>query len=493
MVLEGALSVLNPTTLFIILVGVIVGIIFGSIPGLTSTMAVALCLPITFGMSPLDGISMLIALYVGGTSGGLISAILLKIPGTPSSVATTFDGAPMAEKGEGGRALGIGIVYSFLGTVLSIGALFFIAPPLAKLALKFGPIETFSICVFALTMIAAMISDNPFKAVMAGVVGVVISLFGISDITGSARFTFGFSELENGFSQLPVMIGLFATAEILKAASEGISDKKGTVLSYKIKGFGFTWQEFKDHFVNFIRSALIGIGIGILPGIGGATSNIVAYSVARQQSKHPEKYGTGYMGGIVASETSNNASIGGALIPLLTLGIPGDTVTAIILGGLMLHGIVPGPLLFQNNGELVYGLFAGLIVATFIMLIVEFGGIRAFVRVLDVPKYILFPIIFVLCIVGTYGTNHSMFDVWTSLIFGVIGFFMSKYGYPQAPMILGLVLGQAIEQNLLRGMQYTDNNFWAFFESPIAAVFLSISIFVILWAVYKQVKVRFAH
>ena len=199
------------------------------------------------------------------------------------------------------------------------------------------------------------------------------------------------------------------------------------------------------------------------------------------------------MGGIVASETSNNASIGGALIPLLTLGIPGDTVTAIILGGLMLHGIVPGPLLFQNNGELVYSLFAGLIVATFIMLIVEFGGIRAFVRVLDVPKYILFPIIFVLCIVGTYGTNHSMFDVWTSLIFGVIGFFMSKYGYPQAPMILGLVLGQAIEQNLLRGMQYTDNNFWAFFESPIAAVFLSISIFVILWAVYKQVKVRFAH
>ncbi len=493
MVLEGILSVFNPTTLAVIFIGVIVGIIFGSIPGLTSTMGVALCLPITFGMSPLDGIAMLIALYVGGTSGGLISAILLKIPGTPSSVATTFDGAPMAEKGEGGRALGIGIVYSFLGTVLSIGALFFIAPPLAELALKFGPIETFSICVFALTMIAAMISDNPFKAVMAGIIGIVISLYGISDITGSARFTFGFNEMENGFSQLPVMIGLFATAEILKEASEGIKAKEGTILSYKIKGFGFTFQEFKDHFVNFIRSALIGIGIGILPGIGGATSNIVAYSVARQQSKHPEKYGTGYMGGIVASETSNNASIGGALIPLLTLGIPGDTVTAIILGGLMLHGIVPGPLLFQNNGELVYGLFAGLIVATFIMLIVEFGGIRVFVRILDVPKYILFPVVFILCIVGTYGTNHSMFDVWTSLVFGVIGFFMSKYKYPQAPMILGLVLGKAIEQNLIRGMQYTDNSFIKFFESPIAAVFLSISIGVLIWSVIKQIRLRFAH
>lgn len=215
--------------------------------------------------------------------------------------------------------------------------------------------------------------------------------------------------------------------------------------------------------------------------------------MARQQSKHPEKYGTGYMGGIVASETSNNASIGGALIPLLTLGIPGDTVTAIILGGLMLHGIVPGPLLFQNNGELVYGLFAGLIVATFIMLIVEFGGIRVFVRILDVPKYILFPVVFILCIVGTYGTNHSMFDVWTSLVFGVIGFFMSKYKYPQAPMILGLVLGKAIEQNLIRGMQYTDNSFIKFFESPIAAVFLSISIGVLIWSVIKQIRLRFAH
>ena len=370
-------------------------------------------------------------------------------------------------------------------------ALFFIAPPLAKVALKFGPIETFSICLFALTMIAAMISDNPFKAVMAGTFGVVISLFGISDVTGSARFTFGFSELENGFSQLPVMIGLFATGEILTSAAEGIKAKEGTILSYKIKGFGFTLQEFKDHFVNFIRSALIGIGIGILPGIGGATSNIIAYSVAKQQSKHPEEFGTGCMDGIIASETSNNASIGGALIPLLTLGIPGDTVTAIILGGLMLHGIIPGPLLFKNSGDLVYGLFAALMVATVMMLVVEYGGIRAFVKVLDVPKYILFPVIFVLCVVGTYGTNHSMFDVWTSLVFGIIGYFMSKYKYPQAPLILGLVLGKEIEQNLIRGMQYTDGHFFRFFESPIAAVFLGVSIAVLAWSVIKQIRKRF--
>lgn len=490
MITEGILSVLNPTTMTIIFIGVIVGIIFGSIPGLTSTMAVALCLPITFGMTPLDGISMLIALYVGGTSGGLISAILLKIPGTPSSVATTFDGGPMAEKGEGGKALGIGIFYSFLGTVLSIGALLFIAPPLAKVALKFGPIEMFAICLFALTMIAAMISDNPFKALMSGIMGIVVSLFGISAISGSARFTFGFTSLENGFAQLPVMIGLFAVAEILKTAAEGIPAKGGTVLSYKISGFGITMAEFKDQFVNFIRSALIGIGIGILPGIGGATSNIVAYSVAKQQSAHPEKFGTGCIDGVIASETSNNASIGGALIPLLTLGIPGDTVTAMILGGLTLHGITPGPLLFKNSGELVYGLFTGFIISTLIMLIVEYGGIRLFVKVLDVPKYILLTVVLVLCIVGTYGTNHSMFDVWTSLIFGFIGYFMSKYKYPQAPMILGLVLGRVVEENLIRGLQYTNNSFLKFFESPIAAVFMLISMGVILWAFAKQMKAR---
>lgn len=493
MVLEGVLSVFNPTTIALIVLGVVVGIIFGSIPGLTSTMGVALCLPITFGMSPLDGITMLIALYVGGTSGGLISAILLKIPGTPSSVATTFDGAPMAEKGEGGRALGVGILYSFLGTILSIGALFFIAPPLAKVALKFGPIEMFAICLFALTMIAAMISDNPFKALMAGVMGIVVSLFGISSITGSARFTFGLSELENGFAQLPVMIGLFAVAEILTTAANGIKAKEGTVLSYKLKGFGVTLAEFKDQFVNFIRSALLGIGIGILPGIGGATSNIIAYSMAKQQSKYPEKFGTGIIDGVIASETSNNASIGGALIPLLTLGIPGDTVTAMILGGLMLHGITPGPLLFQTSGELVYGLFAGFLVSTVVMLIVEFFGIKWFVKVLDVPKWILLSVVLVLCVVGTYGTNHNMFDVWTALIFGVIGFFMNKYKYPQAPMILGLVLGKVIEQNLIRGMQLTDNSFWRFFEHPIAAVFLGVSIIVILWAFIKQIRARFAN
>lgn len=488
MAIEGLLSILNPGCFAVILLGTVIGIIFGSIPGLTSTMGVALCLPLTFGMSPLNAISMLIALYVGGTSGGLISAILLKIPGTPSSVATTFDGAPMAEKGEAGKALGAGILYSFIGTVLSIIALIFIAPSLAKIALKFGPYEFFAICMFALTMIGSMVGDNLLRGLMSGVAGVMFSLFGIASIGGAERFTFGFQDLENGFDMLPVMIGLFAVAEILKVAADGLPVTSSSGTSCKMKGFGISLKEFKDQLWNMFRSALLGIGIGILPGIGGATSNIVAYSVAKQQSKYPEKFGTGIVDGVIATETSNNASIGGALIPLLTLGIPGDTVTAMLLGALTLHGITPGPLLFKNSGVLVYGIFAAFIVATLMMLVVEYGGIKIFIKVLEVPKYILLPVILILCVVGTYGTNHSMFDVWTTLLFGVIGYFMAKHKFPQAPMILGFVLGSTIEENLIRGLMYSNNNFWAFFQSPIAAAFMIFTMGMVVWTAYTQIR-----
>jgi putative tricarboxylic transport membrane protein len=490
MVLEGLLSVLNFGCFAAMLAGVALGIVFGSIPGLTTTMCVALCLPITFSMSALNGIAFLIAVYVGGTSGGLISAILLKIPGTPSSMATVFDGGPMADRGEAGKALGIGILYSFIGTVLSIIALIFIAPSLAKVALEFGPFEMFAICLFALTLISSLVGDNLLKGLMSAVLGITFSLFGIAPIGGAMRFTFGSHDLEQGFDMLPVMIGLFAVSEILAVAAEGLSAPSAKILDCKVKGFGVSMKEFKDQLWNMFRSALIGIGIGILPGIGGATSNIVAYSAAKSGSKYPEKFGTGIIDGVIATETSNNASIGGALIPLLTLGIPGDTVTAMILGGLMLHGIAPGPLLFKNSGTLVYGIFAAFIISTIIMLIVEYGGIKVFVKVLKVPKYILLPLILILCIVGTFGTNHRMFDVWTALIFGVLGFFMSKHKFPQAPLILGFVLGSILEENLIRGLMYANGSFLAFFQSPIAATFMGISIAAVLWTVYKKIRER---
>jgi putative tricarboxylic transport membrane protein len=489
MVLEGLLSVLTLETFFFIVVGVAIGIVFGSIPGLTANMAVALCLPLTFKMTPILGISTLTALYVGGISGGLIAAILINIPGTPASVATCFDGSPLARKGEAGKALGVGIMASFLGTMVSIAALIFIAPLLARAALKFGPYEYFAISIFALTMLGSLISDSLLMGISSAVLGVCISLVGAAPVGGVLRFTFGFHELANGFNILPVLIGLFAISEIFTIATSSKDElANAPVLDYKMKGLGFTWREARSQGWNFLRSALIGIGIGILPGIGGGTSNIVAYSVAKQQSKYPEKFGTGIIDGVVASETANNASIGGALIPLLTLGIPGDTVTAMLLGGLVLHGINPGPLLFTNSGVFVYGVFFSIIISTIVMVFMEFAGLRLFAKVLRVPKYVMLPVIMALCCVGSFGLNNRVFDIVVSLFMGFLGFGMIKMKVPMPPLLLGFILGPVIELNLIRGLMYSNNDWTAFVQAPIAAVFLFISLAVVGMTAYKQIK-----
>ena len=391
----------DPICILLIIIGVAVGIIFGAVPGLTATTAIAMFLPVTFSLSPTVGISMLVALYIGGISGGLISAILLNIPGTPSSIATCFDGRPLALKGQAGKAIGVGIVSSAIGTILSIAVLIFIAPQLAKLTIKFGPWEYFSVTVFSLTLIASLAGKSIVKGLMAGVLGMMFATIGLAPVDSVQRFTFGSIELSSGFDILTVLVGLYAISEIIKTASSmGDGSDMEIQTDFKMKGFGFTFKEFKSQITNIIRSALIGIGIGILPGIGGGTSNILAYSVAKDQSKYPEKFGTGIIDGVVASDTANNATVGGAMIPLLTLGIPGDGVTAMLLGGFILHGIQPGPLIFQNNANVVYGVFAAMIIATLVMLVLEFVGIRAFVRILEVPKNILLPMIIILCSVG---------------------------------------------------------------------------------------------
>lgn len=379
--LQGILTVGTPTYLLYILAGVTVGIIFGAVPGLTAVMAITLFLPVTYGMEAALGISLLAALYIGATSGGLISAILLKIPGTPSSVATCFEGHPMLEKGEGVKALGVGVVYSFIGTLLGVATLVFIAPPLAEIALQFGPHEYFSIAIFSLTLIATLSSGNMIRGIFSGAVGMACATVGLSPIDAVPRFEFGMSELSNGFAVLTVLIGLFAVSELFKVAETAhITEdaQVGKITMRNVRGFGFSLKEFFGQMPNCFRSSAIGIGVGILPGIGSGTSNILAYLVAKKQSKHPEKYGTGIIDGVVASESANNAGIGGALVPLMTLGIPGDAVTAMLLGGFMLHGITPGPMLFMTQGALVYTIFAALIVASFAMLVIEFYGLRIF-------------------------------------------------------------------------------------------------------------------
>ncbi|MGI5987926.1 MAG: tripartite tricarboxylate transporter permease [Dysosmobacter sp.] len=484
----GFQEIMNPMCLALIFGGTMLGIIFGAIPGLSATMAIALCLPLTYGMEPINGMALLIGLYIGGISGGLVSAILLRIPGTPSSVATCFDGHPLAARGEAGKALGVGIFFSFIGTLMGIIALMFIAPSLAKVALKFSSYEYFSVGVFSITMMCALIKGAIVKGLISGFIGLSIALVGPGRIDGLPRMTFGFHALDGGFDILPLLIGLFAVSEVLQEATQKGQPKEEVLQNFKIKGLGFSLKEGIGQIPNCIRSGLIGLGIGILPGIGGGTSNILAYTVAKNSSKTPEKFGTGIIDGVVASETANNATIGGALIPLLTLGIPGDAVTALLLGSLMVHGLTPGPLLFTNNGPFVYGIFVSSLVANVMMLLAMYLGIRLFARVLMVPKPILLPIIMVLCCVGAYGLNNRVFDVYAVLGFGLLAFALQKGGFPTSPIILGFVLGPMIETNLLRGMMQSEGSFLPFLTRPISAVFLLIAVAVIAWTVTQELR-----
>ena len=491
LIATGVINVFQLELFLLVILGVVVGIIFGAIPGLTAVMAIALCLPMTYGMSPSAGMSLLVALFVGATSGGLISAILLKIPGTPSSIATTFDGGPMMEKGEGAKALGIAIVFSFIGTVLSIAALMFIAPSLAQVALSFGPHEYFAIAIFSLTLIASLSKGSMTAGIFSGLVGFAVSTVGIAPVEATRRFTFDQVELNSGFSILTVLVGMFAIAEVIKIAEAGRASTDMRIrmpVMKGIRGFGFSVDEFVGQLPNAIRSSLIGIGIGILTGIGAGTSNMLAYIAARSRSKTPEKFGKGSIEGIVAPETANNAGIGGALIPLLTLGIPGDAVTAILLGGLMIHGIQPGPMLFITQGPLVYTIFAALMLSAMVMLVVEFYGLRIFIRLLAIPKHILLPVILVLCVVGAFGLASRVFDVWSVLGFGLVGYAFVKAGIPTAPFIIGFILGPMAETNFRRGLQLSQGEFTGFLTNPISAAFLGCAALSILWQIYQSVR-----
>lgn len=489
MLLQGVAAVISdPISIALIFFCTGIGIIFGAIPGLTATIAIAMMLPITFSMATTMGISTLVALYIGGISGGLVSAILLNMPGTPSSIATCFDGRPMALKGQGGKALGVGVVFSFVGTVLGIAAMIFIAPPLAAITIKFGAWEYFTVTLFSLTLIASLSGKDIIKGIITAIIGMMFASVGLAPIDGVERFTFGSVELSSGFAMLSVLVGLYAISEVMKTAGTIQNGENFVATEFKMKGFGFSLAEFFGQMKNAVRSALIGIGIGILPGIGGGTSNIVSYTIAKNQSKYPEKFGTGIIDGVVASESANNATIGGAMIPLLTLGIPGDTATAMLLGGFMIHGIQPGPLLFESHGDVVYGVFTAMILSSFFMLIWSLGAMRLFIRILKVPKNYLFPIIVVLCSVGAFALDNRVFDAASIILFGVIGYALEKLKYPLPPFILGFVLGGTFEQNLRRGLQIGNGNIFDLFNYPIAILFLAATVVSIIFSIRSYHK-----
>ena len=481
---------LDPVCLVLILMGVVVGIIFGAVPGLSSTMALILFLPMSFGMEPMKGIALLVGLYLGGMSGGLISAILLKIPGTPSSIATVFDGGPMAEQGKAGKALGIGILASFVGGLISILALMFISPYLAKVTLAFTSAEYFAIAMFALTIISSLSGKSLINGILAGFFGIALSLVGIAPIDGAIRFTFGQSKLYGGFNQVVILIGIYAVTDIIRAGFERKSIlSSGEKKTFKMDSlYGIKLGDFFKRWLNIIRSALIGLGIGILPGIGGSTASLLAYTAAKGMSKHPETFGKGEVDGVIASETSNNAVIGGSLIPLITMGIPGNVATAVFLGGLTIHGISPGPLVFTKSGQFIYGIFIALIIANIFMLIAERAGLRVFVKLLDIPKYYLLPIVLMCCVIGAYCSKFTTFDVYCVFIFGLIGVLFKYLKVPATPLIIGFILGNMTETNFRQALMQTGGSWSIFITRPISLIFLLLALASVAWTIIKQFR-----
>ncbi|GGB78612.1 C4-dicarboxylate ABC transporter permease [Marinobacterium zhoushanense] len=470
------LALLSPEFFLLSAAGCLIGIIFGAIPGMTATMAVAVCLPLTYSLGLHEGLALLLGLYVGGISGGLVPAILLNIPGTPSSITTTFDGHPMAKAGEPEKALKICIVASLVGGLFSAVVLFFFAPMLADFAIKFSYIEKFLIIFFALTVIASL-SKNILAGIFSGLLGVLLALIGTYDTSnggnGEYRLMFDFMVpyLETGFSLLPVLIGLFGLATIFEEAEKGIKEED-THSQIKLKGHKpFHFGVFKGQISNLIRSSSIGTFVGMLPGIGGSAASVLAYSQQKNLSKNPEKMGKGAAEGMVASESANNALTGGALIPLLSLGIPGDSTTAVLIGAFTLQGLQVGPLFIGEHMDTWYSMMAALLFANFVMFGAMFFAIRYIAKVVMVPKYILYPIIIMMCVIGAYAINYGiMFDVWTLLIFGLFGWLAGKIGIEVAPLVIGFILGGSAEVYFVKSIESYGTLSIFFTKSPIAVV-----------------------
>ncbi len=469
-------EILTPMFLSLIVGGTLIGIIFGAIPGMTATMAVAVCLPLTYSLGLENGLALLLGLYVGGISGGLVPAILLGIPGTPSSITTTFDGYPMAKRGEGEKALRIGIVSSFVGGIISLAILWLFAPTLADFAIKFSYVEKFLIIFFALTVMAALSSDM-LLGIFSGVLGIFVALIGTYDITkggnGNMRLVPPGTEywLDSGFSLLPVLIGLFGLAAILEQAEIGVPKGHSLEDIDVGKKSGFSFSIFKGQSVNLTRSSLIGTFVGILPGVGGSAASIISYTNAKTFSKTPENFGKGEPAGIMASESGNNGLTGGALVPLLSLGIPGDSTTALLIGAFTLQGIQVGPLFIGNNPGTWDAMIIAMLIANIAMLVMMYVAIRYFALVVTIPKHILFPVILMMCVIGAYTINYGiMFDVWTLLIFGLFGWLVVKLKLEVAPFIIGFILGPSAEVYFVKSLESFGDVTIFFTKSWIAVV-----------------------
>lgn len=487
---EALLATFQPMQMLMIFIGVFSGIVVGAIPGLTGSMLIALTLPITFHMTPLHATSLLVAMYVGSITGALITASLLRMPGSPAAVMTTLDGYPLAKSGQPGRALGIGIAASFWGSLVAWVALATLTKPLSELAVILGPFDYFALVMMAMVLIASVAGGDLIKGLIAGFLGMLVTFPGIDPSGGELRLMFGMDDLIGGFKLLPVLIGVFAVSQIFADALTAKSRPEAVV--YTNKGLFMSRKDLQLHAPNIVRSSFIGTFVGILPGVGASVASAISYLVARLRSKTPEKFGKGSEEGIVASEAANNASVGGALIPLLALGIPGSVVDAILIGALTIHSIQPGPLMFATNPEIVWNVIAVDLIATFVMFALMLGLVRFYIRVASIPKHFLLPAIMVCCVVGVYSLNNTMFDVWTMLGFGVIGFLMERAGFSLGPFVIGYVLAKVAEAKLRQGLMFSGGDISPLFFSPLSASLLLIAVALLVWSLASERKRKLA-
>jgi len=490
---DAIVNLLQLKYLLPLVIGTVAGVVGGALPGVTITMTVIIVLPFTFGLDPLQGLAAMTGVYVGGSAGGLVTATLLGIPGTPSSVATTFDGFPMAKRGEAGRAMWLGVWGSLFGGLIGGVVLIAATGPLAEVAVAFGPWEFFSLFILALSMVAGLVGRSLLKGFLSGAIGLVVTVLGNDPVMGQPRLTLGIEFLEGGVPFLPVLIGVFAFAQIMGDVER--IGRGGTLRESLDRAITLSVSHFKvigeilSRPLLLLWTSFIGVLIGVLPAIGGSAANMMAYDQAKKLSRHPERFGTGTPEGIIASESANNANVGGSLVTIMAFGIPGDAVTAVMLGALTIHGIQSGPLFISQNTQIAYGIFAAYLLAHPIMALVIALGARLMLRVVTVPKAALFPVVLVLCVVGAYALGNSMSTVYVLLIFGLLGYAMVKVELPLAPLILGVILGDQIETNLIRAIM-TDADLWLFLTRPISGGLLAASVASVAFALWQHRRQR---
>lgn len=480
--------IFQPMPLFFLVLGTWLGIFVGAVPGLTGGMLISLVIPLTFYMDSTNALVLMVAMYVGSVSGGLISAMLFRIPGTPSSIMTTFDGYPMAARGEPHRALALGIGSSLVGGMVAGVFLVVLSPPLSRWAMQFGPFEYFTMVLMAIVLIASLSEGSITKGLLSGFLGMLFAMPGFNDSDGQLRLTFGVNELADGFKLLPMLLGIFVTSQIIKDALE--IDRLPEAVKLGAGRALMSLKQWKGHGWNLARSSVIGTWIGILPGVGASISSMVAYGVAKNVSKTPEKFGTGHEEGVVASEAANNANVGGALIPLITMGIPGSPIDAILLSALILHNIQPGPILFITNGDFAWALIAAYLVANLLMFATMTVSVRWLARLITIDRAALLPIIFVFCVVGAYALANRIYDVWVVVGFGLIGFGLERAKVPLGPFVIGFVLEPLFESELRASLQLSDAGLLGILNRPIACTFALIAVAMLIWPVVQGRRAR---